>query len=58
MIRMTLWSYTTLTDSARKDGVETKQDCHREDDISILSSNEEIAKYVVGDTPDEPRDPV
>lgn len=39
----------------RKDGVETNQDCHREDDISILSSNEEeIAKYVVGDTPDEP----
>ena len=38
--------------------VETAQHHHRQDHIAILAAHIEIAQRVVGDAPDEVRDPV
>ena len=39
-------------------GVEAAQDGHRQDDVAVLAADVEVAQDVVGDAPDEVRDPV
>ncbi len=36
-----------------KDGVETAEDAHGEDDVGVFAASEEVAEDVVGDAPDE-----
>ncbi len=38
--------------------VEPAQDGHRQDDVAVLAADVEIPQHVVGDAPDEVRDPV
>lgn len=38
-------------------GVEAAEDRHGQDDVAVLAANVEVAEHVVGDAPDEVRDP-